>query len=389
MYFKRIICFALLGLHGLLLHAQSPQEERVADSVSLSLFNLGEWSTLLRDGQEYIDNGIDIPLLRMRMGYAALMLGRYSRSLKHYEFSYLHEPSNKTSLYYTCLNHLYLNQVTNARYYAGKMSESNRALLGFKATKIASAGVELSYKIPQTATRSHALYSRVGLNTFLGYRLEWQQSIGYFQQTLQESLMTAVTDNQAIEIRQKEYYTKLIFALTGRLALLGGVHYIYTPFNNFRYNNIIGFGGAQYDRPGVQLKGLLHYGEIGDSTFRQAELGARVLPFGNTRFYSTTKAAMAGNDFILAETVGLKINPKAWLEANATFGNYTTYFDQDNLYLFNDIDTKKFKTGLSLYLFASKRLMLSAHYHFDRKQRYGTTDLFSQHSTTGGLLWQF
>lgn len=389
MYTKRIICCLVLGLYCFGLHAQSKEKEIEADSASFSLYQLGEWKALMTYGRERIDNGIDFPLLRMRTGYAAMMAGNYSQSVKHYQKSYLDEPSNKTSLYYTCLNYVYLNQRTNARYYAGKMTESSRKQLGMQKRKITSADVEFSYKSPQTATRGNAFYTRIGMSADLGYRLEWQQSIGYFQQTISEQFMTAVTANTAIAIRQKEYYTKLIFALTGKLALLGGLHYIYTPFNNFTYHNLIGFAGANYTIPEAQIKGLVQAGRIGDSSFRQAELSIRVLPFGNTRLYTSTKVALARKDVILTQLAGLKIHPKAWLEANATFGQYIAYFDQDNLYLFNDIDTKKVRAGISVYLYPTSRLMLSAHYHFDKKQRFGTTELFTQHSITGGILWHF
>ena len=64
--------------------------------------------------------------------------------------------------------------------------------------------------------------------------------------------------------------------------------------------------------------------------------------------------------------------------------------DHNDLYLFNDIDTKKLKLGASAYIAVTHNLMLTANYCFEKKLAYGTTsDYFYQHSTTGGLTWNF
>jgi hypothetical protein len=200
--------------------------------------------------------------------------------------------------------------------------------------------------------------------------------------------MTGVTDNTKINIAQKEYYGVLSFAATGKLTLMGGFHYVYTPFNNYTYNNTIGFGGLRYKLPSVSLQAMVHSGNIGDSSYHQADAAVTIYPLGNTNFYTITKAAY-GKDFIFSQIAGLKVRKNIWLEGNMTAGTYTIFLDHDDLYLFNDIDTKKFKVGCNAYITFARKMMLTLNYCFEKKQHYGTTDLFNQHSTTGGIQWNF
>ncbi len=385
---KRIIWLLILCLRGSMVFAQEVSKEQVADAHSYELYTMQQWKELLTFGKTTIKHGTDFSLLRMRMGYAALMLGKYSQSLKHYEKTYMVDHRNAFALYYTYLNELYLNNTLAARYYAGKMKEGNRKAEKLKQYKLSSVQLEGSYKMPQSADRGHGTYLRLGADLHLGYRFALQQSVGYFNQTISETSMTGVTNNTKIAIAQKEYYGQLKFAANGKLTISGGFHYVYTPFNNYTYHNTIGFGGVSYNMPSVHLQAMVHSGKIGDSSYHQVDGAVTLYPLGNTNLYTISKAAY-GKDFIFSQIAGLKVRKNIWLEGNVTTGQYTIFLDHDDLYLFNDIDTKKFKVGCSAYITFAKKMMLTLNYCFEKKQHYGTTDLFNQHSTTGGLQWNF
>jgi hypothetical protein len=312
----------------------------------------------------------------MRTGYAAFVLGKYSQSLKYYTKTYLedHEDTKSIALYYVYLNHLYLNNMTAARYYLGKMSSQARKELKQHKIRLSLLNVESSYKMPSDSTRGNGLYGRIGFNT---------------HQTISEPKFSFVTENQLIKIEQKEYYAKLIFALGGRLSLIGGYHYLYTPFNNYTYNNHIGFIGIKHTWPKFHLQGMFHYGQIADSAYQQVDISMTTFPLGNSKLYTISKGAY-GDDFTFSQIAGIQLLKSIWLEGNVTLGEYNILLDKDALYLFNDIDTKKFKAGTSLYILAGKKMMISLNYIFEKKVLYGTTaNNFYQHSTTGGLQWNF
>jgi hypothetical protein len=69
--------------------ATTSKKSQIADSASLALFIAEKWQSLYEYGNSTMKEGIDFSSLRMRTGYAAFMLGKYSQSLKYYSKTYL------------------------------------------------------------------------------------------------------------------------------------------------------------------------------------------------------------------------------------------------------------------------------------------------------------
>jgi hypothetical protein len=74
-----------------------------------------------------------------------------------------------------------------------------------------------------------------------------------------------------------------------------------------------------------------------------------------------------------------------WLEANATFGRFSNYFENDALYLYNAIDANKFKTGATAYISLTPKISAQLGYTMEQRELFQTKQSFNQHSITGGL----
>ncbi len=389
MYTKKLLILFISSLLFVNTRAQETETPAAVDLHSLSLYNSAQWESLMIYGREKISSGIDFPLLRMRTGYAAFMLGNYSQSLLQYEKVLDAEPDNSIALYYVYLDNLYLNNITAARYYATKLPAETQAEQKINKIKLSAIEAEFSYKMPSDTFRQNAQYFRFGLNVQLGYRLELQQSAAFFNQMINEPRLSPVIVNrQRVDIREKQYYSKLIFAATGKLSLIGGFHYVSTPFNNVVYNNTIVFGGIKYATPFVHLKAMANFGNISDSSFNQYDATVTVYPMGNTKLYSITRAAYS-DDFTVSQVIGYGITKNIWLEGNITLGKFNNLLENDALYVFNDIDQKQFKAGGSVYALLSKKVLLSLNYTFEQKLRYKTQITFHQNSLNGGISWKF
>lgn len=389
MHTKRLIMLLLVFLYPAFLFAQDKANEQKADATSLQLYNEKKWTELLEYGKATLAQGTDFPLLRMRTGYAAFIIGNFSESLKQYEMVYNNDHENSIALYYVYLNNVYLNNITAARRHASLLSEETRSVEKLEKYKVSQVNMEYSYKMPDLVDRGNAQYGRLGLNLQLGYRLELQQGVAFYNQVISEPALTGVTNNRNIDIAQREYYAKLIFAAKGNLAVIGGIHYLYTPFNNFIYNNFVGFGGVKYTAPFIHVQAMINLGNIRDTAYQQFDVALTTYPLGSTKLYTISKVAY-GNEFTFTQVAGVKILNGIWLEGNVTAGQYKILLANDALYVFDDIDTKKFKVGASIHAQIAKKLTLTANYNYEQKQRYGTSSVyFNQHSTTGGLLWNF
>ena len=389
MQIKRLIYTLLAMIIYTSAFTQEISSLQAANATSLQLYNQYQWTDLLKYGKNSIDSGIDFPLLRMRTGYAAFMLGNYSESMRHYESVYRSDNKNEISIYYLYLNNLLLNNLQGARYYASQLGESVRKENGIIPFKISQLDAEFSQKKPDATYRGDASYTRFGLTTLLGYKITLHQSVAFFNQMINEPALTSVINNNAINNNQKDYYAKADLAFSGNLTFLGGFHYFNTPFNNLLYHNLVGFGGLNYASKLIQLKGLLQVGTIRSASIKQFDAVLTTYPLGNTKFYTISRAAFA-NDLALTQVLGYSPVKRVWLEANTTIGSYRTMLNNDAMYLYDDIDLKKSRYGASVYLSMGTKVMLRMNYTHDVKIRYGSpTSLFNQQSITGGLQCNF
>lgn len=394
MYAKKLFITIFFGMLFFSNYAQIVEINEEVDIHSLNLYNTARWKALMLYGTEKIASGIDFPMLRMRTGYAAYMLGNFGKSLLLYKKVMDTDPDNKLALYYVYLNNLYINNVTAARFYAAKLPAEFGVSEQITKNKLSAIETEYSYKVPGDTIRKNAQYGRVGINLQLGYRFELQQSGAFYTQTINEPNINPpgvqyVRNSQRININQKEYYAKLIFAATGTLSLIGGFHYLYTPFNNFIYNNTLAFAGIKYATPFVHFDARAYFGRITDSISNQYDAAITTYPLGNTKLYTISKAAY-NDQFTFSQIVGLGITKGLWLEGNVTFGKFYKLFENDALYVYNDIDRKNFKAGGSIYASLSKKVQFSLNYTFEQKTRYKTVNnQFYQNSINGGLTWKF
>jgi hypothetical protein len=389
MQIKRLINSLLAMIMYTSTFAQEISSLQAANATSLQLYNQYQWTDLFKYGKNSIDSGVDFPLLRMRTGYAAFMLGNYSESMRHYESVYRSDNKNEISIYYLYLNNLLLNNLQGARYYASLLGESVRKENGIIPFKISQIDAEFSQKTIDATYRGDASYTRFGLTTLLGYKTTLHQSVSFFNQMINEPALTTVNNNNAININQKDYYAKADIAVSGNLTFLGGFHYFNVPFNNLLYHNFVGFGGLNYAGKLIQLKGLLQAGTIRSASIKQFDAVLTTYPLGNTKFYTISRAAFA-DDLALTQVLGYSPVKRVWLEGNATFGSYRTMLNNDAMYLYDDIDQKKSRYGASVYLSIGSKLMLRMNYTHDVKIRYGSsTILYNQQSITGGLQCNF
>lgn len=384
---KLILLFVISCSFLNLALAQQIENQEVADKHSLQLYNEGNWTALLQFGRKSIKSGTDFSILKMRTAYAAFMLKNYSQSLKLYEAVYNEEPNNNTALYYCYLNNLYLNNKASARYYASKLDLEIQIREKQHSLKFSEIELEYSYKNASIPKRGDAQYAMFNFKTQLGFKTEVQLGAAMYNQIINEPQFLYVTDSDKIDISQKEVFAKLIFTPIAKLNMIGGFHYLNIPFNNFKYNNTITFGGLKYTTPYVHIQGLAHFANITDRNHKQFDLTLSTYPLGNINLYTMSKG-MFGENQIFTQVIGIKVIKNTWLEGNLTLGKYETLIDNDGLYLINDIDTKRFKTGASIYTLLSNKFLIGLNYNFEQKERYQVKNIFNQHSTTINLKWK-
>lgn len=117
---------------------------------------------------------------------------------------------------------------------------------------------------------------------------------------------------------------------------------------------------------------------------------ANYFPLGNDRIYgiSTISSRRFGQDqqTNFKQVIGVKIKPRLWAEANATFGSFQNYAENDAMYVYNAIDPNKIKAGGTLYALMGKKITLQLGYTYEQRQLFIHPNLlFNQHSINGGI----
>ncbi|MBK8496643.1 MAG: hypothetical protein IPL50_17850 [Chitinophagaceae bacterium] len=372
--------------------AQTNISFAAADSQSYALYEKAQWKTLLQYGKEAIANGQDFVLLRMRMGYAAFMLGNYSESIKHYEVVLKKDTYNSTAHYYIYWSRVNLNQPEIAMAEVKFLSPGMIGDKNSRAAAFTNAAMEVSLKQASVISRGNPLYFRVALGHRFSHGFHMQQSVATYRQKINEPLLTAVAKNNNININQVEYYNRVMMNLNRNWQLKAAYHYVYTPFNNFIYHNHLLLAGVKYNGTYLNLQADAIIGKITDISTQQYNIQLDLYPLGNLNLYSFSTASLRqqkGSAFNFRQVIGVKLLKQIWLEGNITIGEFKNYAENDALYVYNSIDINKQKAGLTGYISLNKKLSAQLGYTFEQLQLLGTTSTFNQHSITGGLSWKF
>jgi len=386
---KKILIAGFCFLLMLSASGQITPAETEADGKSLELYNATRWTELLAFCRTSFESGIDFPLLRMRAGYSAFILGNYSECLVQYKKVLKVEPANETAIYFCYLSNLLLNNSSVSRFYAAKLPEITRKYEKIKRWKLNAVQGEFSFKKTTDSLRGNAIYQRIGVNFQPGFRTDFSISGALYSQVISETAFIAVRDSDNINIAQKELYARIGFSATHNLTLTGAFHYLYTPFNNFVYDNTVAMAGIKYHSPYINIQVAGNFANLADSTFNQYDATVSTYPFGNQKLYTITRFSYA-NDFTFSQVAGFGIAKGIWLEANLVAGSYSKLIENDGLYVYNDIDRKKFKAGASIYAVLFRKLTASLSYTGERKLKIFTTDnFFNQHSFNASLTWNF
>lgn len=390
---KLIISTSLaFSLTVLKVSAQQEYSFTAVDSQSYALYQQANWKTLLSYGKTAINHNQDFQLLRLRTAYAAFMLANYSEAIKHYEAVLKEDKYNSTAHYFIYWSRINLGQpelaMAEVKYLTRGAIEDKK----IKPADITSAEIELSFKQTTSERRENPFYGRIGLGNRFSYGLHMQQSVATYQQRINEPLLTAVSHNEKINIRQVEYYNRLLLNIDRHWQLKAAWHYLYTPFNNFRYNNHLLLFGLKYNGNYYDLQADAIVGNLTDTSLQQYNLRLGVYPLGNLNLYFFSTAMLRqqnGSAFNFKQVLGLKLMKNIWLEGDVTLGEFHNLTENDALYVYNAIDPNKSKAGLTAYFLLRGKTMMQLGYTGEKRQLFGTTTTFQQHSITGGLSWKF
>ncbi len=358
------------------------------DSVTYSLYYQGKWDELINYGNEALKKNIEFKLLHQRIGYAWFMKGNYYAAMKHYEKAYNFDNNDETTnvyLYYSGMN---TGNAAYARYFANNFSDETKKYFGLKSFKAFDViDAEYNRKLQDYPLRSGAEYYRAGINSQLNLRLSLYQMYANFKQDVEYG---------TVKLNQNEYYALLTYTATPKTYLSGGYHYINTFVKNETEQNVypgnLFFGKIQQNihRFDISLNASFYNNEFGNVFQTGTQFGialpGKIYPYlKSSLFYMND---YGNKRIIFQQNAGAFVLKNIWAEASLTMGYLNNFTDANGMYFYNSYDPTTFRSGISIYAYLSKKIILLTNYTFNRKEVTETLFKYNQHSITGGLIWK-
>jgi hypothetical protein len=371
--------------------AQVPTDFQEAERKSLALYLKGSWPELLDFGRLALTNGQDYLNLRLRMGYAAFMMGHYAEAIRQYEFALGFDSYNVTAHEFLYFSRKYLGQSDVGAFHAPYLSAATRNAEGLDRPVLTEAGVEFSRKLTDVVDRGDHSYGHVTGTLRFGPRVQMQQMISGFGQPINESLLATATGSASIRVNQTGLYNKTRINIARNRQLIGAVHYLSTSFGPLQYQNLLAMAGFKWYGYQVNIQADAMFGRMTDTAMQQANLTMQYLPKGNMDLYGITLLSIhhrTKTGVNLRQVLGAKILDNTWLEGHATIGSFRNFAENDGLYIYNSIDEDRMKSGLTAYRLMKGGILLQAGYTLEQRSRFGRNETYLQHSITGGISWR-
>ena len=367
----------------LLSFSQSKLTFQKADSLSYQYFLKGDWSKLKEITNQALEQKIDTKFIRQRAGYASFMTADYYAALHQYGEALAFDKADDLTREYLYYSNLNAGSV-NTRFSAGGLSDEAKKRLGIvRFNPVESVDAEFNLKTNKNSTRSNQVYSRIGVNTELGYRISLYQAISYYEQTVSTQLT-----------QQPEYLALLKLTITPVWHVKAAYHHLFTTIASVSYPANLGFIGlsSNIGRYSLEANGALYKSSLSTSGQMGFQAGV-VLPGTNNIYLNSAVYGLvesANYRTVFSQTAGMKCYGNLWAEGNVTLGNLKNYTSNSGLYVYNALDPSVFRAGCSLIYFVGKHLSLSGNFTFDQQELANSspTKYYNQYSFSGGIKWK-
>ena len=390
---KKLITFIILVLFHLNIFSQIAISESEINSRSSQLYTEKKWDELIKFGNEMSKNGNISTLVRLRIGNAFLEKRNFQKALEQYNEILKLDSYNSLARFNSWLCLKKLNEVNFATVHIPFINKQEIKEEHLKKYAINSIGIENSYKVTNNSNRGNGNYTRFNFDGRIGWRLNFNQSIVSYHQTIKEPSLIYVSDSNNIKIEQLEYYNRMSYNLNRKIQLIAAYHFLYTPFNNFIFRNHTGMLGVRYYQNKFTLQANAFAGNLNDTAIQQYAAQIEYKPMGNNDLYTVSNLSVnvrnKKNRINFKEVVGFKVIKNGWLEGNLTIGKFTNQFENDAIYVYNSIDEKLLKGGINFYYRISPKLIGQLGYTIEKLNKINDYYIYNQHSINSGLTWKF
>lgn len=436
----------LLLVSYLASNAQQPLSLPSVDATSYSLWQKKDWNELVKFGNYALSKNIDFYYLRVRLGIAYYEQKNYHSAIHHFEKAYkvnAQELYLKEYLYYA---YRFAGRYSDAAILASTFPNSLRERIGAvdnsfidqltlfygssfltESTPIDNFPNDLSPTADgfQEITRRHSVYS-LGLRHDISPKFTLSHAYTNIQKTSFDFLKNAesvkIKDNQKTSVHQ--YYIAANHAIAKGFSFGYGAHILnvrypvevtffrqgqyYTATQVVTSTDFVGFAYAQKSINYLTLGSCLSVSNLNSATQLQADMMLTIYPMGNLNLYFTSTGSFhtemypnngSRNDFVFDQLLGFKVTKFLWAETFATFGEMKNFIANTGATIYNGTEVTDGRFGGRFYVLINPNVSFIASYSYISKSSAFTETenlssvynsiSYSNHSITGGIIWDF
>lgn len=391
-----------------------------------------QWDSLIDEGNRYIKKGIDYYYLRARLGVAYYVKQNYVKAIKHFKKARELNPGDQFAIEYLYLANLYYGDDFEAKIYASQLTPARKQELGIKSSFIEGYSADVTYsfspdkkisavnnlavsgvqQLPNNFTNANLTLKEMPgkrIKLVEGYTFLYKNS-DYYEKTGSSS------DFYSSYILQNQVFASAIYYPGKGWQIVAAYHPIwisipytttagngqgrksatsYSTLSNYSFSGSIAKSFGYFNLGYTYTGSELNYFKQQQHTFNFG-----IFPLGNLNLYLLNRFIFQDDktfpdtkSFVVGETLGFKVNKHFWAEANLLAGNIRNMSDYGSYIIYNDVNTLKLKSGVSLLfpLNSGKIISIRANYANGESNfsdaSINNTVKYSSVSITGGISW--
>jgi hypothetical protein len=173
-------------------------------------------------------------------------------------------------------------------------------------------------------------------------------------------------------------------------------------------NDLVGFLSANKNFRYFSLGSSFYYSALNSAKQVQNDYQLTFYPLGNLNLYTVSTASFQreifsnnsfDNRFVFHQLIGAKVFKSLWIEGFASFGDIHNLIRNNGATVYNGTDVIKGIYGGRFIVFIKPKIKFLLGYSYQNIESYFISDQdyrkginrieYSNHSLTGGLIWNF
>jgi len=388
--FKPAFYLFIFSLFFLKSYSQDRIDAAEIETKTLEFYTNKNWNSLIAIGNEALKQGIDIYLLRYRIGISYFEKSNYEAAISNLERAKEFDSNDPVLMEYLYYSYIYTNRNEKAVELLTIFPDDLKAKVNYKSPLFKSISAEIGVlstdnfdtnknanlkgtnNYAQGTFYSDVVFGNIVINNQISPNFKLQNLFSLVTNTSNDLFQSSLPIERTQVFTNKNNYFQ--WNVIGSYYYKGwniGVGFgLYdssfityspppplqpnAPFSSIKTNasNFSSSFSLSKKLSFIEPVLAITYSNLSDINSLSIEGSLNYFPLGNLNFYGNTKIGIVTNELqtntIFTQLLGFKISKKIWIEGYGAYGNHQNYISDAGLYVFNTPNKINWYAGSNL-----------------------------------------